>query len=84
MDKEVKKLYERNFRKWGLDLNLTVTLVSLFALVSFVGYSMTDISGVSISILGMQTRALKYFDKLFLIVPVLIVHHHYLYISVSV
>ncbi len=58
-----KELHERNFTKYGLDLNITVSLLSAVVLFAFAGYAMLNIDTAAITLNNIKSNVLDIFDS---------------------
>ncbi|WP_053955015.1 BCCT family transporter [Inediibacterium massiliense] len=62
-----KELHERNFTRFGLDLNLNVTIMSALVLISFIIYSLFNIKEASKNLEQFKGFIISNFDNVFII-----------------
>ena len=60
-----EKLYARNFRKFGLDMNIFVTLVSAFLVLGFITFTILRLDQASSTFEGMNNYLNKNFNWLY-------------------
>lgn len=63
---KTKELQDKNFTKWGLDLNLTVSLLSGLILIAFAVYSITNLDKANEQLSLFKTFIIERFDTVFL------------------
>lgn len=61
------ELHDRNFTKFGLDLNLSVSLMSALVLVAFSIYAFTNLDKAAEQLNGFKGMIIKNFDLVFMI-----------------
>ncbi|WP_129598098.1 BCCT family transporter [Anaerophilus nitritogenes] len=62
-----KELHDRNFTRFGLDLNLNVTIISALILISFTLYSLLNIKEASNNLEKFKGLIISNFDNLFIV-----------------
>lgn len=74
MNKKIKRikklkneLHEKNFTKFGLDLNLNVSLMSALVLILFSAYALSNIQRASETLSKFKTMVIGSFDNVFII-----------------
>lgn len=72
MSKEIQKimeekLYSRNFKKWGLDMNLVVSLGAGFVVLAFSLFALTDLERANAVFATVKDGIITNFDWLFIL-----------------